>query len=132
MRDLNYIIIHCSDSPHGRGDTIKEIRHWHVNERKFDDVGYHYVILEDGSIQIGRDLNTAGAHAKGYNGDSIGICLLGKDVFTKEQLNALSFLIKGLKRQFDIHSDKIFGHNKVSNKTCPNFNVVEFKEEANI
>lgn len=124
-RKINKIIYHCSDSPQGRGDTIKEITSWHVNGNGWNDVGYHYVILEDGSIQIGRDLNTSGAHARGHNSDSIGICLIGKDSFTSSQFKALEFLTKGLIKQLKI--EHIIGHCDVSSKTCPNFNVQEFK-----
>jgi len=130
-RKIDSIIIHCSDSPQGRGDDVNTIRQWHL-ERGWNDIGYHYVILEDGTIQVGRDLNKSGAHAKGHNSNSIGICLIGKDTFTEKQFDSLSYLTKGLKYQFSIYSKNIVGHYKVSSKTCPNFDVDKYKEEYSI
>jgi N-acetylmuramoyl-L-alanine amidase len=112
------IIVHCSDSPQGRGDTIIEIDRWH-KERGFDKVGYHFVILEDGTIQEGRDINVLGAHCKGHN-DMIGICLIGIDEFTVPQYKALETLIS----RFD--TEIVTGHYTYSSKTCPNFDVEEF------
>jgi hypothetical protein len=58
MRDINSIIIHCSAT---QGDvSIETIRKWHVEERGFRDVGYHYVIRTNGTIEVGRPLSEAG------------------------------------------------------------------------
>ena len=53
MRKINQIIIHCSATPEGRNDTSKDIRRWHL-ARGFKDIGYHYIILLDGTIELGR------------------------------------------------------------------------------
>lgn len=68
-------------------------------------VGYHYVITADGAIQGGRPLNTPGAHTKGHNYSSWGICLIGgvdlhgrpENNFTHEQMTSLRMLITSLK-----------------------------------
>src|SRR5678809_728655 len=75
MRKINKIIVHCSDSDVKGHDDISIIRGWHVNERNFNDVGYHYFIKWNGTIQTGRALDIVGAHCYGHNKDSIG-CLL--------------------------------------------------------
>ena len=124
------LIVHCSDSPQGRGDTVRDIDRWH-KERGWSGVGYHYVILEDGTVQEGRDLWKAGAHAKGYNG-YVGVCLIGKDSFTDEQMVSLEHLIRGMKFQFGFENDKILGHYDVSSKTCPNMDVQQFVIDHNI
>ncbi len=124
------IIIHCSDSPHGRGDDASTIDRWH-RERGFNGIGYHFVILEDGTIQRGRDITKYGAHTKGYNG-YFGICLIGEDYFTPEQLLSLSILTKGLQEEYSIDSSDILGHNEVSSKTCPNMNIQIWKVENGI
>ena len=116
------IIIHCSDSPQGRGDDAATIDRWH-RERGFDSIGYHYVILENGTVEEGRPLGTHGAHALGYN-HYVGICLIGKGDFTEEQFNSLEQLI----RMFDVESKRILGHYDVSHKPCPRFDVEAFKE----
>ena len=114
------VIIHCSDSPQGRGDDAETIHAWH-KERGFDGIGYHYVILEDGTIQNGRPEFWSGAHAKGHN-KAIGICLIGEDEFTPAQFISLEKLLK----DNGYEADEVVGHYKVSKKTCPNFNVETF------
>lgn len=123
MREINKIIVHCSDSNVKSHDNIETIRGWHVKERGYSDIGYHYVITQDGVIHEGRPLSIAGAHAYGHNTGSIGICLTGKSVFTQRQHVALSGLLFGLKQAFDIKPSNIIGHYDVSIKTCPNFDV---------
>ena len=53
------------------------IRDWHVNGNGWSDIGYHYVIKRNGLVEAGRPVSISGAHAKGHNADSIGICLVG-------------------------------------------------------
>lgn len=131
----NGAVLHCSDSPQGRGDTIKDIDRWH-KERGFGvthngktyHVGYHYVILEDGTIQEGRPLDVGGAHARGYN-RYVGICLIGIGSFTEAQFKSCAHLLEVLIRTKRITKENIIGHYAVSSKTCPNFNVDDFKLE---
>lgn len=121
MREIKEIIVHCSDSPHGRGDDAATIHRWHL-ERGFSGVGYHWVILESGEIQAGRPEYWKGAHAKNYNFGSIGICLIGQKYFTEEQLVSLRCLINLKLKQWP--GAKVMGHHDVDpNKTCPNFDV---------
>ncbi|MDA0778322.1 MAG: N-acetylmuramoyl-L-alanine amidase [Bacteroidetes bacterium] len=121
------IIIHCSDSPQGRGDNAETIHQWHT-ERGFDGIGYHFVILEDGIIENGRPTYWKGSHAAGYN-DYLGICLIGIDKFTHIQLDVCAGLCSRLKEQFGFDYDKILGHYQISEKTCPNIDVEVFKKE---
>ena len=124
------IFLHCSATKPSMDTDIKDIDRWH-RERGFLKVGYHFVIKRDGTTQIGRDLMEAGAHVKSYNHKSIGICLIGGvaeiDVkkpefnFTTEQIAALKSLLITLKEKFpDV---RIMGHNEVSSKACPSFDV---------
>jgi len=120
-------IVHCSDSPQGRGDDAEAIHRWHL-ERGFDGIGYHYIILEDGRIQNGRPDYWVGAHAKGFN-KAIGICLIGNDVFTMAQYISLEFILKD--RGFK--ASEIKGHYQVdSKKTCPNFDMDKFLVSVSI
>jgi len=122
MRRISEIIVHCSDSPHGRGDDVETIRRWHIEERGWNDIGYHYVITETGEVQEGRPLAQVGAHCEGHNADSVGICLIGNDCFTQAQFAALRGLVAKLKERFEIN--RVVGHSYYNKKkTCPNFNV---------
>ena len=130
------IIIHCSDSKFGSSILIDQ---WH-RERGWSNVGYHFVILNgqvenntfmecmDGSIERGRDIDKSGAHAKGYN-DYIGICLIGVDRFTDAQFESLKDLLLELRRKYQIDFKNVIGHNEVSTKSCPNFNVQAYLKE---
>jgi len=119
------IIYHCSDSPQGRGDTAKTIHSWHL-QRGWDGCGYHYIILEDGTIEPGRPEYWMGSHARGYN-DFLGIMLIGKDSFTDAQFISQAKLTKKLKAKYGFDNSMIKGHYEVSKKTCPNYNVDNFK-----
>jgi len=122
--------LHCSDSPHGRGDDAETIHKWQL-QNGWDGIGYHYVITESGEIQNGRPTYWTGSHARGHNND-IGICLIGQDVFTPEQFYSLSKLLKKLTFQFSIDMKHVIGHCDVSDKTCPNFDVEAFKDEYSL
>ena len=77
MRKITDIVVHASATPKGQYFDIHDIRKWHTDPKPhgngWRDVGYHYVVLLDGTIQIGRQLEVLGAHVKGYNRNSIGI-----------------------------------------------------------
>ena len=130
MRTISKIIIHCSATPEGKDFTVQQIRQWHMQGNGWRDIGYHYVIYRDGSIHEGRPVERAGAHTKGYNSHSIGICYIGgcaadgktpKDTRTEAQKAALIRLVAELKVIYP--SASVHGHNQFANKACPSFNV---------
>ena len=127
MRAINKIVIHCSAS-HQNVD-VHDIKKWHVEERKWSDIGYHYVITSDGDVQKGRPMYKAGAHVAGHNHDSIGICWVGGykgvDNRTDAQKLAMRELVMRLIVEFDIEPNNVLGHCdfKGVTKTCPNFDV---------
>lgn len=117
---IKTIIIHCSESPNGRNDTAEDIHRWH-KEKGWDGIGYHWVITTDGKLQAGRPEYWQGAHASGHNENSIGICLIGTDEFNDDQWEILTNKLREYKIKYpDV---KIIGHNEVSDKTCPGFDV---------
>lgn len=122
MRDLKQIIIHHTATPHHMDIGVKELRHWHVEDNGWLDVGYHFVIRQDGTIEPGRPVQTSGAHARGHNTHSVGIVLVGTGPnFTRHQWNALNEQVILLTAQYDI--TQILGHNDVGNTACPGFDV---------
>lgn len=131
-REIDKIVIHCSFSPQGRGDDAHTIDKWH-KERWGSGIGYHYVVLEDGTIQKGRWVDYKGSHAKGFNRGSIAICRIGgmgkdgtatRDA-TNEQLNSLRKLSKLLANMYEIPYTRIVGHGELPNthKSCPLLNM---------
>jgi len=124
MRTINTHIIHCSDSDFG---DVKIIRSWH-RARGFNDVGYHFIIRQDGEIEIGRTLDEVGAHCRGQNATSIGTCLIGKASFSQQQFMALKKVHAFLKQLYPNITAK--PHNAFhAYKTCPNFDVTQVLQE---
>jgi N-acetylmuramoyl-L-alanine amidase len=135
MRDINKIILHCSATREGQDISTETIRGWHVNERGWSDIGYHYVVLLDGTVDKARPVERQGAHVRGHNKGSIGICYIGgcdadmnpKDTRTDLQKESLTELISYL---MDSYEDAtLHGHNEFSSKACPSFNVKEEYKE---
>lgn len=130
-RKIDKIIIHCADTKTSQSFDISEVDLWH-KKRGFSKVGYHYYIRLDGTLQIGRELNEVGAHCKGQNSKSIGICFEGGlnpdsskwSTPLNEQLLTYDSLISYLNSIFGDLS--IHGHYDFSDtKSCPNFLIDE-------
>lgn len=136
MRVIDKIIYHCSATRASQDIGAAEIRRWHVDGNKWQDIGYHYVIRFNGEIEPGRPLEKAGAHCTGYNERSIGICLVGggpmgeDNCFTKAQFDSLALLTKFLRLRFP--NATIHGHKEFANKACPVFNVQQFLNDYGI
>jgi len=141
MRHINKIILHCSATCEGKHYDVDEIRRWHVEGRGWRDIGYHYVVYLDGTVHEGRPVEQTGAHVKGLNKNSIGICYIGgvsnikdkrgkfpaKDTRTPEQKEALDRFINELMEKYP--DATLHGHNEFSAKACPSFDVqVEYKD----
>jgi len=144
MGKLTNIIVHRSASSWG---CAREIRRWHM-ENGWRDIGYHFVILNgmpksgtffsclDGAVECGRDLDgdsflkdyEIGAHALGYNRNSIGVVLIGVRTFTKKQKKTLLNLLGTLCAMYNIPRKNILGHYETAagnalGKTCPNLKM---------
>lgn len=135
-RKINKLIVHCTATPECREIDITDVRRWHIEERGWSDVGYHFLVLLDGTIQEGRPLERSGAHTKGHNHDSIGVAYVGgmdgeqsvpKDTRTEEQKEALVNLLCELRL---CYGGEIYGHRDFSSKACPSFDAK--KEYENI
>lgn len=126
---MKEIIIHCSATPNGRADTARDIHRWH-KEKGWDGIGYHYVICVNGKVESGRPEYWAGAHASGHNSNSIGVCMIGTDIFFGTQWKSLERLIAKLMAENP--KAKVIGHNEVSEKDCPGFNVQEWLKERGL
>lgn len=134
-RKIDKIIIHCSATSEGVNITPSTIKHWHI-QRGFKDIGYHFVVTLDGRVHVGRPLSEVGAHTKGQNSHSIGICYVGGlkngqpfDTRTDAQKDTLFRLIKELRHSFP--NATIHGHNEFANKACPCFDVSELERTLN-
>jgi len=136
MRDIDYIVIHCAATMPSMDVPIERVKKWHL-DRGWSDIGYHYYITRDGEIHKGRKLSTIGAHVRGYNSKSIGICYEGginesgepEDNRTKAQKKSLLKVVQILK--FVFSNAIVQGHRDFPNvnKACPSFDAKnEYKE----
>ena len=98
----------------------------------WDGIGYHKVICKSGKVENGRPEYWIGAHVKGKNDISLGVCLIGRDYFTKLQFSALEKILREWK--FLYPNAKILGHCDTGNttKTCPNFDVKIWCRDKNL
>lgn len=135
MRTIRRIFVHCADTPPSMDIGAAEIRRWHIEERKWRDIGYHAVIRRDGTVEAGRDLDgdgdvdeEIGAHAAGHNADSLAVCMVGgrgrdgkaECNFTLAQWRALDSVLAGWLEKYP--GATVLGHNDVeSGKQCPGF-----------
>lgn len=128
-----FCILHCADTPDnptsaGYNTKAKDIDGWH-RQNGWKSIGYHYVIERDGAIRIGRPETQVGAHCRGKNAKSLGICLVGRRVFTDAQMDALFALYLQIKARHGIDSKQWFGHYEFNkDKSCPNIDMNSFRE----
>lgn len=126
-----YLVVHCSATQNVPSFTWKTIDQMH-RQQGWLGIGYHFVILTDGTIQRGRPLEAIGSHVKGYNNCSVGICLIGGvdakgksvDNFTEEQKESLKCLLDYLRGYYK-DEVVVLGHRDFAgvNKDCPCFDV---------
>lgn len=147
-RNIKYIVLHCAATPPSMDVGRERIKKWHL-ARNFVDIGYHFVIKRNGEIDKGRDLDgdglvieETGAHAKGVNSVSIGICWVGgvmesdkktaEDNRTPEQLKTMKQLVKELAAKYP--EAQIRGHRDFPGvrKSCPSFDVQNWCEVVGI
>jgi len=133
-RKINKIIIHCAATYPTMDINAATINEWHL-KRGWSGIGYHFFIKRDGQIEIGRPLEKSGAHTKGHNKSSVGICYAGgvdedmcsEDNRTSEQKSSLLVLLLLLKNIFP--DSVIHGHRDFSDKDCPSFDATnEYKQ----
>ena len=131
------IVIHCSATRCNRSYTVQQLFHDHVEVRHWRYIGYHFYIRRDGRVESTRPLEIAGAHAKGFNAHSIGICYEGgldaeghfADTRTEAQRKAMERLVVQLKQQFPSIVN-VLGHRDLPGvrKACPCFDAKVLKD----
>ncbi len=146
-RRTEYIVVHCSATPPSSDIGADEIDTWHKN-RGWKKIGYHAVIRRSGEIEFGRSFDEVGAHVKGWNTRSVGVCLVGgvteddgeaEDNFTQAQYESLMCVVAMLERAYP--DAEVLGHRDLSPdldgdgvveesewiKDCPCFDVREWR-----
>lgn len=127
---IKKVILHCSDTPDTRDSVnIAWIRKIHREERGFDDVGYHFLILRNGTVEVGRPIEYVGAHCRDENFDSIGVCLVGRSEYSPAQWEAVRRLAERFREEFCIQTMQWYTHNHFNkHKLCPGFSNEKLRE----
>lgn len=136
MGKQKYLIVHCTDTPAGREVSKKDIEDWHIRGRGWSRVGYADMVHISGQLENLIDWNQdniidaweVSNGARGYNGVSRHIVYVGGangiDTRTAGQRLTLETYIKfNLLRNPNLI---IKGHNQISEKACPSFDVPAF------
>ena len=132
MRKIDLIVIHCSATREDRPYPVTSLIADH--QTRFGFTGYHYYVTRDGTVYQTRHENLVGAHARGYNQHSLGVCYEGglnkrgeaDDTRTPQQKASLLALLKSLKHTYP--KATILGHHDLPHvtKPCPCFNCSEY------
>jgi len=129
-KKTNKIIIHYTETAEHQEYDVNDVREWHLN-RGFSDIGYHFLVKLDGTVQIGRQVDLVGAHCHGQNYDSVGICYVGGkcndgslgDTRTPEQMKSINIVIAFVRSMYGYIPT--YGHRDFSNKDCPGFSAID-------
>ena len=124
MRAVSAVFLHCSASDAPEHDSVDVMRQWHL-ANGWADVGYHYFIKKDGTIQPGRPLEMQPAAQSEYNPGTIAICAHGlrRDAFTPAQFGAIVDLCTAINRAYG-GGLRFRGHVEVYPKACPVYDYV--------
>ncbi|CAF0916537.1 unnamed protein product [Brachionus calyciflorus] len=103
--------------------VVKGYQNLHMDTNKWDDIGYSFIVGEDSNVYEGRGWSRTGAHAPGFNSNSIGICVIGD--FTSRNPNSLA--IEAVKNLIQCGVDlgkikptySLRGHRDSSATACP-------------
>ncbi|XP_014228398.1 peptidoglycan-recognition protein 2-like [Trichogramma pretiosum] len=128
-RPVRYVVVHHGGVPrycYNRSSCsaiLRSYQDYHLDNNHWSDIGYQFVIGEDGNVYQGRGWDKVGAHAPGYNNRSIGICVIGD--FTERLPNALALtalhkLIECGIAMKKLRTDyRVIGHRQARNTQCP-------------
>ena len=126
----DHIVIHCSATKPLQDIGLREIRMWHKVDNGWLDVGYHFIIRRDGTVEEGRPMDVVGAHVANNNSNSVSVCLVGglnefgdpHVNYTTEQWDSLTEVVKMLQMSYPDATVK--GHRDFDpKKACPCFDA---------
>ena len=111
---------------------LRLVQKHHQKTNQWADIGYHYLIGQNGLLYEGRNLKYTGAHVRGKNAGNIGIALLG-DYDDRElkakQLESLKALLDALRERYGIPKRMVFGHGELGETKCPGKYTLNFLRE---
>uniref|UniRef100_A0A3Q2UY97 Peptidoglycan recognition protein 5 n=2 Tax=Haplochromini TaxID=319058 RepID=A0A3Q2UY97_HAPBU len=122
------VVIHHTAYPSCKGlaeckASLVSIQRYHMKDRKFDDIGYNFLVAGDGTVFEGRGWGVMGAHAKDHNSDSLGIAFMGNfnnETPSEKAVVAVKQLLQsGVSAGFLQPGFDLYGHRDLGNTECP-------------
>jgi hypothetical protein len=130
--------IHHTDTPSNNpAARVRQIQDFHRNQNHWCDIGYHFLVDEQGVVYEGRKISIIGAHAGGANTGNVGIALIGSYESadpSAAQLSSTAKLVAEIASKYNIPLSRntVKGHREVGSTStdCPGARV--FAKLANI
>lgn len=134
MRTIDWLVVHTAAAYDFKSKRVvyqstETIREYHKKHNGWHDIGYHWVIEEDGRLVPGRAEGVIGAHVGGWNDHTIGICVTGHGDFAPFKPQQLAELIRVCARkcqEYRLPGIRVIGHREAPDhgapptaKTCP-------------
>jgi N-acetylmuramoyl-L-alanine amidase len=144
-REVTEVVVHHTDTYEDQIIDYDNVYDWHVTDRGFKDVGYHFLILHNGDLQVARPISQTGAHClKGHNRYSIAIAFVGGIVgsgskrgskrssttFRPEQWETFKAFMRAF---YSVHpGGQAWGHNDIDpeRRSDPNFEVGRYVKKS--
>jgi N-acetyl-anhydromuramyl-L-alanine amidase AmpD len=125
MRQIRRIVVHHAAA----ATNFERMRRDHIDNRGWSDIGYHYVVEENGRVRFGRPPHRQGAHVSGHNADTIGVCVSvdAREPVRHRAMRALLRVVADLVRQYDLTVSDVFGHGEISATLCPCMDMDELR-----
>jgi len=147
--DYNRMTFHhaacCSAYTYEEGlAQVKAIQNFHQDVRGWSDIGYHFILDQEGRVYQGRpfldnrrNLSTPprlaqGAHVGGFNVGNIGVAMLGcyhppeggscVDELSQATKDSLITMFSYLKENYGVDTSNLFGHRDQGATSCPGDN----------
>ena len=101
---------------------LERIRHSHVNNHGWGDIGYHFVVDRAGRVWEARDLRYQGAHVSDHNKHNVGVMVLGnfqEQYPSQEQLRGLQQFLGKLMRRYNVAASRVYTHRELGQTSCP-------------
>uniref|UniRef100_A0A3Q0T324 Peptidoglycan recognition protein 5 n=1 Tax=Amphilophus citrinellus TaxID=61819 RepID=A0A3Q0T324_AMPCI len=126
-RSASRVVVHhtaypsCKDLAECK-TCLVSIQRYHMKDRKFDDIGYNFLVAGDGTVFEGRGWGVVGAHTKDHNSDSLGIAFMGNfsNTPSKKAIVAVKQLLQsGVSAGFLQPGFALYGHRDLGNTECP-------------
>jgi N-acetyl-anhydromuramyl-L-alanine amidase AmpD len=141
LRDFTEVVVHATDTTKDMEVNYDVLKVWDVTERGLSEVGYHFIILRDGSLQVCRPISVDGVHSlKDHNENSIGIAFVGgllgnrsnreakrsSRSFSMEQFNTFDTFMRVFYTV--VPGGQAWGHNDIDHtrRSDPHFNVPRY------